>query len=134
MQRLSDLQKNGGDPRPVSPSQDEFFKALDDDLNISGALGHLFETIRETNRALDQNALSTADARALLDWWNQVNTVLGLEPDSVSIPAEVLTLVEERQAARVGKDWAGSDRIRDQIAALGWQVKDTKEGPKVTKL
>lgn len=134
VQRLSDLQKNGGDPRPVSPSQDEFFKALDDDLNISGALGHLFETIRETNRALDQNALSTADARALLDWWNQVNTVLGLEPDSVSIPAEVLTLVEERQAARVGKDWAGSDRIRDQIAALGWQVKDTKEGPKVTKL
>ena len=134
VQRLSDLQKNGGDPRPVSPSQDEFFKALDDDLNISGALGHLFETIRETNRALDQNDLSTTDARALLDWWNQVNTVLGLEPDSVTIPVEVLTLVEERQAARVGKDWAGSDRIRDQIAALGWQVKDTKEGPKVTKL
>ena len=63
-----------------------------------------------------------------------MNTVLGLEPDSVTIPVEVLTLVEERQAARVGKDWAGSDRIRDQIAALGWQVKDTKEGPKVTKL
>ena len=134
VQRLSDLQKNGGATRQASSAQESFFKALDDDLNISGALGHLFETIRETNRALDHNELTAADAKTLINWWNQVNSVLALEPDSVAIPGAVLALLEARQTARAGKDWAGSDRIRDQIAALGWQVKDSKEGTKVTRL
>jgi cysteinyl-tRNA synthetase len=44
----------------------------------------------------------------------------------------VLALVEQRQAARTAKEWAESDRLRDAIAALGWNVKDTKEGPKLT--
>ena len=132
VQRLTDLHKEESETEGIP--KDQFFKALDDDLNISGALGHLFETIRETNRALDQNELTPANARALLDWWNQVNAVLGLEADSVRIPEAVLTLLEQRKAARAGKDWAGSDRIRDEIAGLGWQVKDTKEGQKLTKL
>jgi len=115
-------------------SNEGFFTALDDDLNISGALGQLFETIRETNRALDNGELAPAAARALIDWWNRVNAVLGFEPDSVETPAEVLALAEQRKTARASKDWAGSDRIRDEIAALGWQVKDTKDGQKLTKL
>lgn len=46
-------------------------------------------------------------------------------------PAEVLALVEERQAARSRKDWAAADVIRQQILALGWQVKDTPTGPEL---
>jgi len=44
----------------------------------------------------------------------------------------VHALVDERQAARAAKNWAESDRLRDAIAAAGWIVKDTKEGPKLT--
>jgi cysteinyl-tRNA synthetase len=111
-----------------------FFAALDDDLNISGALGHLFETIRETNRAMDAGQLDAAAARALLDEWQRVNAVLGFEKEAEQIPAEVLTLLEERKAARAAKEWKMSDAIRDQIATLGWQVKDTKDGQKLTRL
>ena len=132
IQRLTDLQKEGTETSAIP--REGFFKALDDDLNISGALGHLFETIRETNRALDHNELAPADARSLLGWWNQVNAVLGFEAESVQTPEAVLALVKQRKEARAAKDWAGSDRIRDEIAALGWQVKDTKEGAKLTKL
>jgi len=134
-QRLAGLQTGGtaATCRQVSASQEAFFTALDDDLNISGALGHLFETIRETNRALDHGELTPADARALLDWWNRVNAVLGFASDSVEIPAEVLALAEERKTARASKDWAGSDSLRDRIAELGWQVKDTKDGQKLTQ-
>jgi cysteinyl-tRNA synthetase len=107
---------------------------LDDDLNISGALGHLFETIRETNRAMDAGQLDAAAARALLDEWQRVNAVLGFEKEAEQIPAEVLTLLEERKAARAAKEWKMSDAIRDQIATLGWQVKDTKDGQKLTRL
>jgi cysteinyl-tRNA synthetase len=115
------------------PQQQTFEDALDNDLNISGALGGLFETIRESNRAIDENTLSPEDALALVEWWNRINTVLALEPDAASIPAEILALLEERKAARESKDWKKSDELRDKIAALGWTVKDMKDGQKVTR-
>jgi cysteinyl-tRNA synthetase len=111
-----------------------FFAALDDDLNISGALAVLFETLRESNRRMDEESLTPAQARGLLNWLARVDSVLALEPDAaVALPAEVEALVEARAAARAAKEWKKSDEIRDQIAALGWLVKDTKDGQKVSK-
>lgn len=49
-------------------------------------------------------------------------------------PPEVLSLVEQREAARVQRDWGTSDELRDQIAALGWEVRDTRSGPEVRPL
>jgi cysteinyl-tRNA synthetase len=112
--------------------KERFFDFLDDDLNISGAMGQLFDLIRETNRAMNDRSLDAVSAKQILDCWNQINCVLGLEADLVSASAEVLALVEERQVARASKQWGESDRLRDAIAALGWIVKDTKEGPKLT--
>jgi len=111
-----------------------FFAALDDDLNISGALAVLFETLRESNRRMDEESLTPAQARGLLNWLARVDSVLALEPDAAAaLPAEVEALVEARAAARAAKEWKKSDEIRDQIAALGWLVKDTKDGQKVSK-
>ncbi len=111
-----------------------FFAALDDDLNISGALAVLFETLRESNRRMDEGILTPAQARGLLNWLARVDGVLALEPDAaVALPAEVEALVAARAAARAAKEWKKSDEIRDQIAALGWVVKDTKDGQKVSK-
>ena len=110
----------------------KFFGALDDDLNISGAMGHLFDLIRESNRAMDHGELSAKAAGQVLANFERVNAVLALEPETRAIPAEVMALVDQRQAARAAKNWAESDRLRDAIAALGWNVKDTKDGPKLT--
>jgi cysteinyl-tRNA synthetase len=112
---------------------DAFFACLDDDLNISGAMGQLFELIRESNRAIDAGECDAGQAAALLAGWERINSVLALERDAEAIPAEVLTLVEERQRARAAKNWAESDRLRDEIANRGWVVKDTKDGPKLTR-
>jgi cysteinyl-tRNA synthetase len=110
-----------------------FEEALDDDLNISGALGFLFETIRETNRAIDESRLDAPTASAWLDWWNRINTVLDLESESeIVVPPDVAKLVTERDNARREKNWKRSDELRDQIAALGWEVRDTKDGQKLT--
>jgi cysteinyl-tRNA synthetase len=112
----------------------EFFTALDDDLNISGALAVLFETLRESNRRMDEGALTPPQARGLLNWLARVDSVLALEPEALtSLPPEVEKLGEERAAARAAKEWKKSDEIRDQIAALGWIVKDAKDGQKITK-
>ena len=109
-----------------------FLDALDDDLNISGALGHLFDAIRESNRLIDQGAFTPEDARALLNWWRQANQVLAFEPDAATIPEQVQTLLEARATARKNKEWAASDKLRDELAALGWEVKDSKEGQRLT--
>jgi cysteinyl-tRNA synthetase len=111
-----------------------FEDALDDDLNISAALGFLFESIRETNRAMDQNEMDAASASAWLDWWKRINTVLDLETDTeVAVPDEVAQLAQERAKARSEKNWKRSDELREQISALGWEVRDTKDGQKVTR-
>lgn len=117
-------------PAPV----EEYGKALDADLNIASALGHLFDTVRESNRAMDERTLAPGTARSLLDWWKRVNSVLALEKEQDVVPEEVLALVEQRKTARAAKDWALSDTLRDQIASLGWQVKDLRDGLKLTKL
>jgi cysteinyl-tRNA synthetase len=109
-----------------------FLEALDDDLNISGALGHLFDAIRESNRLMDESQFTPGDARALLNWWNNINQILAFEPASSAIPPEIQALLDARDLARKRKDWPASDSLRDDLAALGWEVKDTKEGQRIT--
>ncbi|CAA9211338.1 MAG: Cysteinyl-tRNA synthetase [uncultured Chthoniobacterales bacterium] len=110
-----------------------FEEALDDDLNISAALGFLFETIRQTNRALDGGTLDAAAARGWLEWWNRIDTVLALTGEDTSVPANITALGEARAQARLAKEWRKSDELRDELAALGWEIRDTKDGQKITK-
>ena len=111
----------------------EFEDALDDDLNISAALGFLFETIRETNRAMDENKLAAKNAPAWLSWWNRINQTLQFESESAELPEEVKQLVEARAQARLAKDFRKSDELRDKLNALGWEARDTKDGQKITR-
>jgi cysteinyl-tRNA synthetase len=111
-----------------------FEDALNDDLNISAALGFLFESIRETNRAMDQNEMDAGSARIWLDWWKRINTVLDLESEAeIIIPPDVAQLAQDRENARREKNWKRSDELRERISALGWEVRDTKEGSKLTQ-
>jgi len=113
--------------------REQFEEALDDDLNISAALGFLFETIRETNRAMDRNELDASSAKAWLDWWKRINNVLDLEIENeIVLPAEVAQLAKDRENARREKNWNQSDELRDRISARGWEVRDTKDGQKLT--
>jgi cysteinyl-tRNA synthetase len=110
-----------------------FEDALDEDLNISGALGALFETIRETNRSLDRGDLDAGAARSWLQWWERIDRVLGVSGEENAVPAEIATLGEARVQARLAKDWRKSDELRDELAARGWEARDTKDGQKITR-
>src|SRR6266576_2026570 len=113
---------------------DDFQSALDDDLNISGALGILFEAIRETNRAMDANELGADGAKGWLHWWEEINQVLALEArESMASPPEIETLAEARRLARLANDWQKSDELRRELNARGWEVRDTKDGQKITR-
>ena len=110
-----------------------FDTAMADDLNVAAALAPLYELTREANRLADAGKLSAKGAELLLDVFRQFDRILGcLDVDAEVaeevIPSEVLALAEERSAARQAKNWAESDRLRDEIASLGYTIKDAPGG------
>jgi cysteinyl-tRNA synthetase len=112
-----------------------FTESLDDDLNISAAWGVIFEWVRENNKRLVENTLHPPEATAALAAWEKIDSVLGIGMKSeTEIPAEILVLLEARQAARKAKDFIKSDAIRDELKAKGWVIEDTPKGPKLKKL
>ena len=125
--RAGELQPN----RTVAIEDDRFAAALDDDLNISAALGHLFEQIRESNRELD-GVIDSARALAWLTWWQRINQVLALEAEEEELPEEIVRMAEGRRHARLARDWQKSDELRDALQARGWEVRDTKDGQVIT--
>ncbi len=135
LERLRETAANVEPPTPKAqrPIGPEFEDALDDDLNISAALGFLFETIRETNRAMDENKLDAKSATAWLNWWNRINATLDFESGGTELPEEVKKLADARAQARLAKDFQKSDELRDKLNALGWEARDTKDGQKITR-
>ena len=106
-----------------------FEAALDDDLNVSAALAALFDLVRELNRRIAERSLSTADAGRALGTLRDLDRVLAILPDEVAdLPAGAADLLSQREAARANRDWAASDRLRDELAALGVAVEDTRDG------
>ena len=112
----------------------KFCTAMDDDLNTPDALAAMFDLVKEINTL---SAVSTKQAlTAAAAAFDEIAGVLGLlyNRKRNEIPAEVTALVEKRAAAKKAKDWPAADAIRAELAAMGWAVKDTAQGPQLSKL
>lgn len=108
-----------------------FETALDDDLSIAPALAAVFDLVKEVNRRLADRSMSADDARRAAETLRDLDLVLGvMEPDATDgLPSvRVTALLEERVAARTARDWGRSDALREELAALGIVVEDTRDG------
>jgi len=112
----------------VSAARDSFKTAMDDDLNVSGALGAVFDLVRELNRRVDARSLSTADASRAAAALRDFDRVLGVLDLPDELPEGAQELLDQRAAARAAREWPTSDRLRDELAALGVTVEDTRDG------
>jgi cysteinyl-tRNA synthetase len=113
----------------ITPYQEKFEAAMDDDINTPLALSVLYELITDANKLLMGSKLSSGDAKKILSFWNRINSVFGLElHGQVEIPDEILELVKKREEARAEKDFQASDKLRDEIEKLGYIIEDTKDG------
>jgi cysteinyl-tRNA synthetase len=108
-----------------------FIDMINDDINTAGGLAIVWELIKNPD-------VSDADKKAtILDF----DRVLGLkldevqaEEESIEVPEHIQKLLKERELAREKQDWHTSDLIRNEIQALGYELKDTDGGQKVRKV
>lgn len=106
---------------------DRFTACVNDDLNTSQSIALIWELLKSSE-------VSDADKKATVTVFDQV---LGLQlPEwkpaaKAEVPEQIMTLVDARQKARAEKDWAAADKARDDLAALGYEVVDTPDGPDV---
>ena len=108
---------------------------MDDDLNTADAIAALFEIVSAANTKLGDKP-SKAAANAAFEMLSELGGVLGLLQNQKSdeIPADVQELLELRSRARAEKNWAESDRLRDELKSRGYAVKDTPQGQQLVKL
>jgi cysteinyl-tRNA synthetase len=116
----------GASPEWSAPLRDRFFDALADDFNTPEALARMFEWIREANR--EGGGVGDADLREMLDVLGLANL---LEEQPADAPAQAVALLDDRERARRERDYAEADRLREELRALGWEVRDSPDGPEL---
>ena len=122
-------EREDGEPAPeVSALREEFLSALRDDFNTPEALAALFKLVSEGNRRLSVGQ-DLPGAGAVL---TEMLGLLGLErlrELEWEVDEEALRLVQEREDARLARDFDRADEVRRELLERGWEVRDTAEGP-----
>lgn len=137
VQRLNDFvhnlseahgeKSNPSVPILIKAAQDKFEASMDDDLDISPALAAIFDFMNEINK-IGIHTLTKSDAKTIEDFMAKVDSVLGVIQEEEKLPADLQKLFDEREKARVGKNWARSDELRDELLKKGIAVEDTSHG------
>ena len=117
----------GESPDHLRPYRERFIDSLCDDFNTPAALAEMFGWVREVNRGGEQ--VGGDDLHAMLDVLALTNLLDAHQGDGPD--AAALGLLEAREAARAARDWAEADRIRDELLAAGWAVRDGGDGPEL---
>jgi cysteinyl-tRNA synthetase len=116
----------GPSPDWSDPLRASFFHALAEDFNTARALSEVFAWVAQANRST--HAVGSRDLHDML-------SVLGLgnllEAEAVEVPADVRERAQARERARAAGDYAEADRIRDQLRAQGWDLRDGPDGPEL---
>lgn len=118
--------------KDICALENQFKKAMDDDLNTAEAIGVIFEYVRDINLAFEEGK-GAQSAKEALEALDKVLNVLGILPEDEKVPEEIMVLAQQRQEARKARDYAQADALRDKITALGYDLKDTPEGVKISK-
>ncbi|HEV2208472.1 MAG TPA: cysteine--tRNA ligase [Verrucomicrobiae bacterium] len=131
LSKLSELAASANG-QPEAAVLERFAALLDNDLNVAGAWGCVFDWVRDTNRRLAENAMSAPEAAAALATWTRLDTVLGVGGLSeLAVPVAITALLEARQVARKAKDFKRADELRLELKAKGWLIEDTPKGARV---
>lgn len=123
------------DPHPevatfLTSLEETFLAAMDDDMNVSKALGALFNFIKQVNPILNTGQLDADQKKYILETLEKLNAIINvMELEECPLNPEINDLIHKRQEARRQKDWATADMVRSTLAAKGITIIDTANGP-----
>ena len=126
IQRFAEVARGATGPAPATSAA--ILAALSDDLNTPAAIAHLHQLVNEAKSDATAAAQLNADAALLGFDLAAFSAAAEGQEISADLRAQIEALVEQRLAARRAKNWAESDRLRGELAALGVAVKDSKDG------
>jgi cysteinyl-tRNA synthetase len=124
-----------GKPHPeiavfVTAMSEEFFAAMDDDLNVSKAMGAVYKFIKIVAPILHVNHLDQEQKQDILDALHKINQILQIfRLKGCPLAPAANNLLARREQARANKDWKAADEVRDELLRQGIQVIDTVNGP-----
>jgi cysteinyl-tRNA synthetase len=118
----------GPSPADMAPFKERFFAALADDFRTPEALAAIWDWVRESNR---RGGVGGDDLREMLGVLGLENLLAG--DAGGDAPDAARELLVRREEARAARDWAEADRLRDELAAQGWQVRDSAAGPELVR-
>jgi cysteinyl-tRNA synthetase len=125
------LDPDGDSPPELDAIVERFFDQLADDFNTAGARAELFAWLAEANRRID--AGERLGPGRLGEMLHAFGLERLLEGDTESAPDDVERLAAEREDARAARDFERADLLRDELAARGWEIRDTAEGPRLVR-
>lgn len=120
----------------IQDARSAFQKALFDDLNISEGFAALFEFVRKINHLCDENKIGRKDSALIIEFLQELDTVLGcipFEEPELDIPEYLVKALEKRQKAREEKNWSEADKQRDLIESAGFTIEDSLSESRLKK-
>ena len=98
------------------------------------ALASIFKFVRDINKYLETNQVLEENKSEIIDYFETIDKVLGILSDkTIELDDDVKSLIEQRDEARIKKDWKKSDEIREELLKKGFIVEDTKEGTRIKR-
>ena len=110
-----------------------FHEALKDDLDSPKAFSIFFEWLKDTNSMIDNGTISETEAAKSINFINFFDYIFQVIPKNKEIPEKIIHYAKLRETARMKKDWAEADKLRNKIDYYGWIVEDSKEGFRLKK-
>ena len=110
-----------------------FHEALKDDLDSPKAFSIFFEWLKDINLMIDNGTISETEAAKSINFINFFDYIFQVIPKNKEIPEKIIHYAKLRETARMKKDWAEADKLRNKIDYYGWIVEDSKEGFRLKK-
>lgn len=115
-------------PKIIDKTRNQFQKAMGDDLNISAALSHVFEFVKDINSLMMKSRIGKENAQEIINLINDFDKIFGIIEKQEELPVELKKLIDEREKARKEKDFIQADKLREELKQKGIMLEDTKDG------
>ena len=111
---------------------------MEDDFNTPNAMAVIFKLVNRGNILISEGKIGSNNAKEILTLLDKIEEILGIgltkthQKIALNDKAKLKDLIEKREKYRQQKDWKSADELRKKIAQMGYQIEDTKAGPKIT--